>query len=148
MVNANEIREHAEVIGADGQHVGTVDHVEGNRIKLTKNDSGPEGHSGHHHYIDLSQVSSIDGGKVRLSVNAQDAIAAEQEPQQSQTGYGSGQEASGGQDASSGRENAAFFSSSPNNNPGEGLAGGGGQIGSTAIDSNGGEFAQERKTGV
>jgi hypothetical protein len=29
-------REHMEVIGADGVHVGTVDKVEGNRIKLTK----------------------------------------------------------------------------------------------------------------
>ena len=147
MINASEIRDHAEVIGADGQHVGTVDHVEGDRIKLTKNDSGPEGHSGHHHYIDLSQVRSIDGGKVRLSVNAQEAIAHEQEPQGSQTGYGSGQDASA-ELASSGRENAAFFTSSPNSNPGEGLAGGGGQIGSTAIDSSGGEFADERKSGV
>ena len=29
-----------EVIGADGVHVGTVDKVEGGRIKLTKKDSG------------------------------------------------------------------------------------------------------------
>jgi len=29
-----------EVIGADGVHVGTVDKVEGNRVKLTKKDSG------------------------------------------------------------------------------------------------------------
>jgi hypothetical protein len=35
-----EIKEHMEVIGADGVHVGTVDKVEGNRIKLTKADSG------------------------------------------------------------------------------------------------------------
>jgi hypothetical protein len=31
-----EIKEHMEVIGADGVHVGTVDRVEGRRIKLTK----------------------------------------------------------------------------------------------------------------
>lgn len=30
------IAEHMEVIGADGVHIGTVDRVEGNRIKLTK----------------------------------------------------------------------------------------------------------------
>ena len=35
-----EIKEHMEVIGADGVHVGTVDKVEGGRIKLTKKDSG------------------------------------------------------------------------------------------------------------
>jgi hypothetical protein len=33
-----------EVIGADGVHVGTVDRVEGNRIKLTKKDSGEGSH--------------------------------------------------------------------------------------------------------
>ena len=33
-----DIKEHMEVIGADGVHVGTVDKVEGGRIKLTKKD--------------------------------------------------------------------------------------------------------------
>ena len=37
---ADKVREHMEVIGADGVHVGTVDRVEGDRIKLTKKDSG------------------------------------------------------------------------------------------------------------
>ena len=36
MDNLSKIKEHAEVIGADGVHVGTVDRVEGDRIKLTK----------------------------------------------------------------------------------------------------------------
>ena len=40
MDNLSKIKEHAEVIGADGVHVGTVDRVEGDRIKLTKADSG------------------------------------------------------------------------------------------------------------
>ena len=39
MSNASEIREHMEVIGADGVHLGTVDAVEEHRIKLTKADS-------------------------------------------------------------------------------------------------------------
>ena len=51
-----QIREHMEVIGAAGQRIGKVDKVEGNRIKLTKNDS-PDGQ---HHYIELSQVRSTD----------------------------------------------------------------------------------------
>ena len=46
------IAEHMEVIGADGVHIGTVDKVEGNRIKLTKKDSGEGSHKGHHHFID------------------------------------------------------------------------------------------------
>jgi len=32
----SEIKEHMEVVGADGVHVGTVDKIDGNRIKLTK----------------------------------------------------------------------------------------------------------------
>src|SRR5674476_1238064 len=55
-----EIKEHMEVIGADGVHVGTVDKVEGNRIKLTKADSGEGKHKGHHHFIDLSLVAEVD----------------------------------------------------------------------------------------
>ena len=52
-----EIKEHMEVIGADGVHVGTVDQVEGGRIKLTKKDSGEGSHKGHHHFIDKSLVA-------------------------------------------------------------------------------------------
>jgi Uncharacterized protein conserved in bacteria (DUF2171) len=33
-----------EVIGAHGVHIGTVDKVEGNRIKLAKKDSGQGSH--------------------------------------------------------------------------------------------------------
>ena len=40
MTDMARIREHMEVIGADGVHVGTVDRFENNRIKLTKADSG------------------------------------------------------------------------------------------------------------
>ena len=47
-----DVKEHMEVIGADGVHVGTVDKVEGGRIKLTKKDSGEGSHKGHHHFID------------------------------------------------------------------------------------------------
>src|SRR3954447_12851197 len=38
MINASHIQEHMEIKGSDGQHVGTVDNVEGDRIKLTKSD--------------------------------------------------------------------------------------------------------------
>ena len=29
------IQEHMEVVGSDGKHVGTVDHLEGDQLKLT-----------------------------------------------------------------------------------------------------------------
>lgn len=79
MINATLIKEHAEVIGADGVHVGTVDHVEGKRIKLTKKDSGEGHHKGHHHFIDLSLVADVEDGRVRLSANGAVAVMFEEE---------------------------------------------------------------------
>ena len=74
-----DIEEHMEVIGADGVHIVTVDKVEGNRIKLTKKDSGEGSHRGHHHFIDQSLVAEVEGNKVRLSANAAVAVTMEQE---------------------------------------------------------------------
>ncbi|TCR07209.1 DUF2171 domain-containing protein [Neorhizobium sp. JUb45] len=79
MINARDIREHAEIIGADGAHVGTVDRVEGNRIKLTKKDSGEGSHEGHHHFVSLGLVAEVEGGIVRLSANADAAVLFEEE---------------------------------------------------------------------
>ena len=78
-MDASKIKEHMEVIGADGVHVGTVDKVEGGRIKLTKKDSGEGSHKGHHHFIDLNLVADIEGQKVRLSANSAVAVTMEQE---------------------------------------------------------------------
>jgi hypothetical protein len=58
-----DICEHMEIVDADGQHVGTVDKVEGDRIRLTKKDAlDPQ-----HLFFDKSQVASIEGNKVKLS---------------------------------------------------------------------------------
>ena len=75
----NEIKEHMEVIGADGVHVGTVDKVEGNRIKLTKADSGEGKHKGHHHFVEKGLVAGVEGNNVRLSANAAVAVTMEEE---------------------------------------------------------------------
>ena len=74
-----DIKEHMEVIGADGVHVGTVDKVEGSRIKLTKKDSGEGVHKGHHHFIKTGLVAEVEGNNVRLSANADVAVTMEQE---------------------------------------------------------------------
>jgi hypothetical protein len=68
-----------EVIGADGVHVGTVDKVESNRIKLTRKDSGEGSHKGHHHYIDRGLVAGVEGNKVRLSAIGAVAVTLEEE---------------------------------------------------------------------
>jgi hypothetical protein len=69
MSGFEDVREHMEVIGADGVHLGTVDRVEGDRIKLIRADSGV-GHEEHHHYIPRGLVADVEGDKVRLSSNA------------------------------------------------------------------------------
>jgi hypothetical protein len=74
-----EIKEHMEVIGADGVHIGTVDKVEGNRIKLTKMDSGEGSHKGHHHFIEKTLVTEVEGNKVRLSAIGAVAVTMEEE---------------------------------------------------------------------
>jgi hypothetical protein len=79
MAATDDIREHMEVIGADGVHVGTVDKVDGGRIKLTKKDSGEGSHEGHHHYISTGLIAEVEGDKVRLSANADVAVTFEEE---------------------------------------------------------------------
>lgn len=75
----NSIRPGMEVIGADGVHIGTVDRLEGDRIKLKKSDSAGA-HRGHQHYIETGFVADIEGDRVRLSANADVAIILEEEP--------------------------------------------------------------------
>jgi hypothetical protein len=75
----DKIRENMEVIGADGVHVGTVDRVDGDRIKLKKSDSFGK-HEGHHHYIETGFVAGVEDNKVRLSANADIAVTLEEEP--------------------------------------------------------------------
>ena len=79
MAGFDDIREHMDVIGADGVHIGTVDKIDGDRIKLTKADSGIGGHKDHHHYISRGLVADIEGDKVRLSANADVALTFEEE---------------------------------------------------------------------
>jgi hypothetical protein len=58
-----DICKHMEVVDADGQHVGIVDQVDGDRIRLTKKDAlDPQ-----HLFVDESQVAGVDGNKVKLS---------------------------------------------------------------------------------
>jgi len=79
MSGIEDIREHMEVIGADGVHLGTVDKVEGERIKLTKADSGEGSHQGHHHFISRGLIAGVEGNQVRLSANADVAVSFEEE---------------------------------------------------------------------
>lgn len=66
----NQVTEHQEVVGSDGQHVGTVDMVRGDRIILTKSDQDAHGH---HHSIPCSWIDAIGDGKVRINRTADEA---------------------------------------------------------------------------
>lgn len=56
------IKEHMEVADNSGQHVGTVDEIVDDRIKLTKSDST----DGAHHFIAVGQVDRIDDNRIYL----------------------------------------------------------------------------------
>ena len=70
-MQTQNIKEHMEVLGSDGKHVGTVDHLEGpSHIKLTKQDPNA---GGQHHFIPVSWVARVDQ-RVHLKKTAQEAI--------------------------------------------------------------------------
>lgn len=74
-----QVKEHQEVVGSDGEHVGTVDKLRGDRIILTKSDSDA---GGVHHSIPSSWIKSVDATKVTLektAEQAQDAWRTERE---------------------------------------------------------------------
>lgn len=66
----DNIKEHMDVLASDGALVGTVDHVQGNEIKLTKSADK----SGQHHFIPLDWVARVDK-HVHLSKAANDVKA-------------------------------------------------------------------------
>lgn len=73
MIQSSDIREHMEVVGSDGGHVGKVDKVMGSDIELAKLDFG----SGFkHHLIPVTWVEAIQDDKVRLSLTKDAAKAA------------------------------------------------------------------------
>ena len=66
------VTEHMEVVGSDGQHIGTVDKVGDGRIVLTKSDPSA---GGHHHSIPCGWLESVDE-KVTLNKTADEAMQA------------------------------------------------------------------------
>ncbi len=72
MIEASRIREHMEVVGSDGEHVGRVDHVQGAEIELAKLDLGA---GLKHHLIPISWIEEIADDKLRLDRTRDDAKA-------------------------------------------------------------------------
>ena len=63
-MDRSRIKERMEVVGSDGGHVGIVDKLDGDRIKLAKHDPAAQSE---HQYLDLGMVQSVDGDIVRLN---------------------------------------------------------------------------------
>jgi hypothetical protein len=71
-----QIKQHMAITGANGVHVGTVDAVEGSRIKMTLADSGS--HKAHHHYLSGGLVAGVEGNTVRPSAAGDAAVLLEE----------------------------------------------------------------------
>ena len=69
-MDLGNIRRQMEVVGSDGERIGTVDHVDHNRIKLRRNDPAS---GGEHHWLAQETIASVDGNTVRLAVSADQA---------------------------------------------------------------------------
>ncbi len=65
----DRVAEHMEVVGSDGEHIGTVDKVRGDRIVLTKSD--PDA-GGRHHSIPSRWIQNVDD-KVTVRKTADEA---------------------------------------------------------------------------
>jgi hypothetical protein len=66
MTNALQIKEHMEVKGSDGKHVGTVIGVEGQRVRIAS--------GGMDHFIDIAAVDAVEGQKVTLKTSAEETV--------------------------------------------------------------------------
>ena len=69
MIQASQIREHMQVVGSDGQQLGTVERLDGSsRIKLGR----PRGAGGEDQLIPLDWIASVEGQTIRLSKSSHD----------------------------------------------------------------------------
>jgi hypothetical protein len=73
MIQASQIREHMEVVGSDGGHVGRVDHVRDGDIELAKLDLGA---GFKHHLIPMTWVDHVEEDKVCLNLTKDAAKSA------------------------------------------------------------------------
>lgn len=95
-----QVREHMDVVGSDGEHVGTVDKLRGDRIILTKNDQDA---GGMHHSIPSSWIRAVDAQKVTLEKTADQAQAAWRTEREQQALFGSSDD-----DGSSGYRSSSY----------------------------------------
>lgn len=70
MMHVQDIHEGLKVVGSDGGHVGTVDALVGQLLKLKKNDPAS---GGTRHFLDIGYIADIENETVKLLLTADDA---------------------------------------------------------------------------
>lgn len=70
MMFVEQIREGMDIVGSDGAHVGTVDGLAGQLLKLKR--SGPAS-GGTHHFLDIALVVGVEDRTIKLLVPAAEA---------------------------------------------------------------------------
>jgi len=70
MMHVQDIHEGLKVVGSDRGHVGTVDALVGQLLKLKKSDPAS---GGTHHFLDIGLIAEIENDTARLLVTADDA---------------------------------------------------------------------------
>ena len=69
MIQASQIRNQMQIVGSDGQQLGSVEQVDGSsRIKYAPKTAAGKGD----HFIPLAWVTSVEGQTVRLSKSSHD----------------------------------------------------------------------------
>jgi hypothetical protein len=71
MMDLQDLRDGQRVVGSDRGHVGTIDGIQGELIKLKKNDPSS---GGEHHFLDVDLINSVSPNEVVLSVPAAEAM--------------------------------------------------------------------------
>ena len=66
MINASKIKQHMEVKGSDGKHIGTVLGVENGRLKVAS--------GGIDHAIAIDMVDAIQNQTIRLRTTAEETV--------------------------------------------------------------------------
>jgi hypothetical protein len=65
-INPSQIKEHTEVKGSDGKHVGTVLGLESGRVKIA--------FGGMDHYIDIATLDVLEDDWITLSTTADETV--------------------------------------------------------------------------
>lgn len=74
MIDSNGIVPDMEVYAADQVHLGSVDSVEGDRLRLNTVASSVPVEPGQDHFVGVDQIARIEGNRIHLATNGVESI--------------------------------------------------------------------------